>query len=90
MKMRRSGSADVTRPPARIIRASELAQYAYCARAWWLGNVMGVKPTNTRDLQRGLDLHRAHGQQVWWSRILIVVAAGLVALAVTLLLVMAQ
>jgi CRISPR/Cas system-associated exonuclease Cas4 (RecB family) len=72
-------------PQTRIIRASELSQYAYCARAWWLGVVMGVQSTNTRELQHGLNLHRAHGQQVWWSRVLIWVAVGLVALAAIVL-----
>lgn len=47
-----------------VIRASELAQYAYCARAWWLGRVMGFRSTNVAAMRKGLARHRAHGQMV--------------------------
>ncbi len=69
----------------RVIRASELAQYAYCAKAWWLGSVMGVRTTNTRALEQGEATHRLHGQQVWWSRALIWVAVGFVVVALLLI-----
>ena len=29
-----------------IVRASEIGQYAFCARAWWLGRVKGYRSTN--------------------------------------------
>jgi len=47
-----------------IIRASEVGEYAYCARAWWLRRVRGRQPRNWRDLDAGTSRHRAHGQTV--------------------------
>ncbi len=70
----------------RVIRASEIGQYHYCARAWWLGSVTGVAPANTRDLAEGEAVHRRHGRAVWASRALILLAAGLVLLALAALL----
>jgi hypothetical protein len=45
-------------------RASEVGQYAYCARAWWLGSLRGVPPANVKELQAGQSQHRRHGRQV--------------------------
>lgn len=47
-----------------LIRASELSQYAYCARAWWLGRVMGYRSANVEAMQAGTTRHRAHGRTV--------------------------
>ncbi len=47
-----------------IIRASEIAQYAYCARAWWLGRVKGYRSANVAAMQRGTARHRRHGRTV--------------------------
>ncbi|HEY3341420.1 MAG TPA: hypothetical protein VGK81_05355 [Anaerolineae bacterium] len=70
----------------RVIRASEIGQYEFCARAWWLGSVMGVPSTNTRELAEGEAAHRRHGRAVWASRALLVLVAGLVLLALAVLL----
>lgn len=80
-------ATSATERGGRIIRASELAQYAYCARAWWLGSVLGVRSTNTHDLQRGQVVHQIHGRQVWWSRALLMGAGALIVLAVLAVLV---
>ncbi len=48
----------------RIIRASEIGQYEFCAKAWWLGSIEGVQPSNIRELQAGTAAHEAHGRQV--------------------------
>jgi hypothetical protein len=48
----------------RIIRASEIGQYDFCARAWWLGSVEGLPPSNIHELQAGTVAHEQHGQQV--------------------------
>ena len=68
--------------PARIIRASEIGQYKYCARAWWLGSVKGVPSANTRELARGTEVHQQHGRRVWLADALRVRAALLVVAAV--------
>ena len=53
---------------SQVIRASELGQYAYCARAWWLGRVLGYRPANLERLAAGEAAHVRHGQQVVSSR----------------------
>lgn len=68
-----------------VIRASELNEYAYCARAWWLRRVRGWQPRNRTDLEAGAARHRAHGQAVRgaeWRQFLglgLLLAAGLLA-----------
>jgi len=47
-----------------IIRASEVGQYVYCARAWWLQHVQGYQPQDRRALEAGLERHREHGRLV--------------------------
>ena len=48
----------------RIIRASEIGQYEYCARAWWLGRVLGYRSHNVEEMTAGAEQHANHGQQV--------------------------
>jgi hypothetical protein len=47
-----------------VIRASEIASYGYCARAWWLGQVQGVPSTHGARMRAGTGHHRAHGRRV--------------------------
>lgn len=47
-----------------IIRASEVGQYAYCARAWWLGRVLGYESERAEEMRLGQEAHRAHGRMV--------------------------
>jgi CRISPR/Cas system-associated exonuclease Cas4 (RecB family) len=47
-----------------IIRASEISQYAFCARAWWLGRVKGYRSSNLAAMRQGEARHRAHGRTV--------------------------
>ncbi len=54
-----------------VLRASEIGQYLYCHRAWWLHQVQGVPLANVRELAAGTARHAAHGRQVAlavWSR----------------------
>ena len=48
----------------RVIRASEVGAYLYCAHAWWLGPVKGRHPDNNQPLQAGWTTHERHGRQV--------------------------
>ena len=55
----------MTEPAAReVIRASELGEYAYCARAWWLRRVQGEESHNQAALQAGQAAHTRHGRTV--------------------------
>ena len=69
----------------RIIRASEIGQYDFCAKAWWLGSIDGVQPSNIRELQAGTAAHEQHGRQVQRASQMQLVAMGLVALGVIVL-----
>jgi len=68
-----------------LIRASELSQYAYCARAWWLGRVMGYRSANVEAMQAGAARHRAHGRTVEGAYRLRRLALALLVLAIVAL-----
>jgi hypothetical protein len=68
-----------------VIRASEIAQYAFCARAWWLGRVQGYRSSNVAAMRRGEAGHRAHGRAVVGVHLLRRLAVGLLVLAGLLL-----
>jgi len=55
---------DVMQGNTAFIRASELAQFAYCARGWWLTNVQGIEPGNAAELEAGQAAHRRHARLV--------------------------
>ena len=72
------------RPDLATIRASEVGQYIYCARAWWLERVQGHEPTNAEALERGRESHDAHGRlvasavrQAAWARWLVMFALAI-------------
>ena len=74
-----------------VITASEVAQHAYCARAWWLSRVKGYPSAHVAQLAAGQEAHRAHGQQVLSAQrlqvlacLLLVVAAGAAAIGLYL------
>ncbi len=60
--------------PERVIRASEVSAYVYCAQAWWLSSECQLRPSNAARLEQGSLAHQRHGQRV-------VVAAALIRLA---------
>jgi len=45
----------------RVIRASEIGQYTYCAHAWWLGSVQGLPSSRQQEMAAGEVAHRRHG-----------------------------
>jgi 3-mercaptopyruvate sulfurtransferase SseA len=47
-----------------VVRASEIGQYVYCARAWWFARVKGCQTENMAMLRRGTARHRRHGRRV--------------------------
>jgi len=55
-------------PRTRRVTASEIGQYAYCARAWWLSTVKKLEPVNVEMLTRGQSVHERHGWQVILAR----------------------
>jgi hypothetical protein len=78
----------------RVVRASEVGLYAYCARAWWLGQVEGYRPVNQAALEAGKAAHQAHGRaavgyhrlrQAAYILLGLALLVGLVMLAVAML-----
>jgi CRISPR/Cas system-associated exonuclease Cas4 (RecB family) len=67
-----------------IIRASEVGEYVYCARAWWLRRVAGLEPAGRERRELGTMLHHRHGRAVAGSRALVMLGIAL-ALAAALL-----
>jgi hypothetical protein len=68
------------------IRASEIGDYLYCRRSWWLKRSRGIASQNVRELAEGERHHQKHGQlvqqSVWLRRtayFLIFIVVALVA-----------
>ena len=70
------------RPTNAAIRASEIGEYVFCHRAWWLRQVQGYASANTRQLEAGTATHARHGRLVGLSRALTVLAGLLVLAAI--------
>ncbi len=52
-------------PPKRpLIQASELAQYGFCHRAWWLGAVKKLPSRQRAARARGQRYHEQHARQL--------------------------
>ncbi len=58
------GSQSMTRSQD-LIRASELGEYVYCRRSWFL-SARGVAPSlkQMEKKQAGIEYHQIHGEQV--------------------------
>lgn len=72
-----------------VVNASELNEFHYCQRAWWLRRVRGLAPTNRDALARGCLLHEDHGRRalraVRAQRLAILcLALGLLAVALSI------
>ena len=66
---------------SRFIRASEIGEYVYCQRAWWLHHSVGLEPAGRERRERGMAQHTQHGRQVWLSHLLFVSSLILLASA---------
>jgi hypothetical protein len=64
-----------------ILRASEIGQYAFCARAWWYARVKGYRSANVAAMEQGTARHRRHGRTVEGYHLLRRLAVGLLLLA---------
>ena len=65
------GTSRIEHMSYRWIRASEISEYVYCRRAWWLKQTRGLQSGHTRQLQAGQRHHQRHGRrvrQVSWMR----------------------
>jgi hypothetical protein len=51
-----------------LIRASEVGQYGFCSRAWWLATVHGYRSANQAALQAGSRAHQRHGAKLSLAR----------------------
>ena len=69
----------------RYIRASEIGEYMYCRRAWWLHHSEGLEPAGRERRDRGVALHVQHGRQVWTAQLLLLTSLVLIIVAVTML-----
>ncbi len=54
----------MARKRSRVVRASEIGQYVYCARAWWLGRVLGYRSSHQEAMEAGTAAHERHGRAV--------------------------
>jgi len=72
-----------------VIRASEINEYAFCARAWWLARVRGLEPADTAGLVQGTARHKRHGLALsiatWMWRVAIALLAMALLLSMLLL-----
>ncbi|MEP6692959.1 MAG: hypothetical protein ABJD07_17510 [Gemmatimonadaceae bacterium] len=65
----------------RFVSASELGEYAYCRRAWWLRAVRGAaSDVASARYREGHDAHERHGWSLLLARAL-ALAAAMLALA---------
>ncbi len=85
--MSRTPGSGSDSPPDELplIRASELAQYHFCHRAWWLSTVKGMPSRSQAALARGTRQHQHHERQVYaagrWRQLsLMLLGSGLLLL----------
>ena len=49
---------------SEVLRASEIGNYAYCARGWWLSRALGYPSAHKDKMILGEEEHRSHGRAV--------------------------
>ncbi len=63
------------------MRASEIGEYVFCHRAWWLHHVQGHSSANAQELAAGAAMHAGHGRLVGFASALRALAVFLAAAA---------
>ena len=80
-----AGRAERPTHRERFISASELAEYAYCRRAWWLHAVRGAEGEGEgRRFEEGRAAHTRHALGILAARACAVAAILLAASALVL------
>ena len=55
------------------VQASEISDYMYCRRSWWLKRVEGHFSENVREMSAGTRYHEQHGRllsrSIWIKRL---------------------
>lgn len=54
--------------PKRLRNASELAEFAFCRKAWWLRRGLGLAHGDPARLRRGRAAHEAWGRRLQRGR----------------------
>lgn len=72
------------RPTKPVVRASEIGQWLYCQRAWWLDR-QGYTNQNQDELAEGTLQHEQHAQNVAQAYILRQIAIYLLILGLLIL-----
>jgi hypothetical protein len=74
-----------------IIRASEIGEYVFCRRAWWLHHIQGLESENRAPMDAGAARHVQHGHAVQRADTLTraAIILGAVALFFALMLILA-
>ena len=68
----------------RVLRASEIGEYVFCHRAWWLHRVQGLESANRAKMLSGVAQYAIHGQAIRRAERLQRVAFVFLALAILL------
>ena len=50
-----------------VFGASEIAEYVYCKRAWWLRRVQEIPISDSSNLQYGTSVHLSHNKRVKYA-----------------------
>jgi hypothetical protein len=69
--------------PEPVLRASEIGEYLFCKRAWWLRK-QGIEPANRRALEAGTAAHAEHARRVVFSGCLRTAAFAILITAIVL------
>ena len=75
----------------RVIKASEINQYAFCPRAWWWREIEGIEPEDVERLSEGAKFHRRYSGHILvlerlrsWAWMLLIAAVCLIVVGIVL------